>query len=276
MLANIIQGMKNKKVAAALAFFFGIWGVHRFYLGQRFLGVLYFLMFFMGMLFLIENEDFPLIAVPAILGFIDFVLFLAMPKEDFDERYNKKRLQQMAQREGQYHRNYRRGEPVFSQPQQHEPTQREYKKWGVEKFRDYDFEGAINDFERALQFKYEDPATHFNLACCYSILEDPQKSFHHLDQAVSFGFNQLDKVHTHDALSFLRTQPNFDDFVRNGYRQLQELPLPQKNFLEREKQPKANNDLLDQIKRLSELRDKGILTEEEFSQQKRKILEARH
>lgn len=265
--------MKNKKVAAALAFFFGIWGVHRFYLGQRFLGVLYFLMFFFGMAMVIDGEEAPLIAVPAILGFIDFVLFMAMPQEDFDERYNKKRLRE--RRHGRRH--YRRTEAYYNNAQQSEPTGREYKKWGVEKFRDYDFEGAVDDFERALQFKYEDPATHFNLACCYSILEEPVKSFHHLDQAVSFGFNQLDKIHDHDALSYLRTQPGFDDFVRNGYRQRQELPSPRRSFLEVQKPEPAlesSNDLLDQIKRLSELRDKGILTEEEFAQQKRRILDA--
>lgn len=267
--------MKNKKVAAALAFFFGIWGVHRFYLGQRFLGVLYFLMFFFGMAIMMDGEEVPIVAIPAILGFIDFVLFLAMPQEDFDERYNKKRLEQIRQQGGRpYRRDYRRHEPDYLTAQ-HEPTHREYKKWGVEKFREYDFEGAIEDFERALKFKYEDPATHFNLACCYSILEDSQKSFYHLDQAVSFGFNQLDKIHTHDALSFLRTQPNFEDFVRNGYRQLQQLPLPKRDLFTPEPAPEqgASNDLLDQIKRLSELRDKGILTEDEFAQQKRRILD---
>lgn len=271
--------MKSKKVAAALAFFFGIWGVHRFYLEQRFLGVLYFMMFFFGMVLVMDGEEVPLLAVPAILGFIDFVLFMAMPKEDFDERYNKKRMQQsQIDRRRQQERSYRR---EYHRPQRrqataftpHEPTQREYKKWGVEKFRDYDFEGAVDDFERALQFKYEDPATHFNLACCYSILENPQKSFHHLDRAVAYGFNQLEKIHSHDALSFLRTQPQFQDFVRNGYQQLQELPSPKGDLLQSEPRTQEGAfDLLEQIKKLSELRDKGILTEEEFARQKRKIL----
>jgi len=271
--------MKNKKVAASLAFFFGIWGVHRFYLGQRFLGVLYFLMFFFGMAILFDGEDVPIVAIPAILGFIDFVLFMAMPQEDFDERYNKKRLQQVRRQHTTSRSDYRRSErrahtyTSRSTYTEHEPTQRDYKKWGVEKFREYDFEGAIEDFDRALQLKYEDSATHFNLACCHSILEDAKKSFYHLDQAVSFGFNQLDKVHSHDALSFLRTQPDFEDFVRNGYRKLQELPSPKRNLLESEPPvQEASNDLLDQIKRLSELRDKGILTEEEFVQQKKRIL----
>ena len=36
--------------------------------------------------------------------------------------------------------------------------------------------------------------------------------------------------------------------------------------------PEPSEDLLDQIVKLGELRDKGILTEEEFSSQKQKIL----
>ena len=270
--------MKSKKVAAALAFFLGIWGVHRFYLGQRFLGIIHMVLFFMGMAILMDGEEVPIIAIPAVIGFIDFVLFLAMPQEDFDEKYNKKRLKQ---RQGQ--RNYRentrqtyRRQPA-ALPQQYEPTHREYKKMGVEKFREFDYEGAIDDFEHALEFKYDDPATHFNLACCYSILEDAPKAFFHLDHAVSSGFNQVDKIHTHDALAFLRTQASFDDFVRNDYRQLQELPAPQPDLLA-EKQTATSDsidtstDLLEQIRKLGELRDKGILTEAEFTKQKKKIL----
>jgi hypothetical protein len=49
---------KNKWVAAALAFFLGIFGIHKFYLGKKKAGIIMLLGFFPGMLLII-----PLIAV---------------------------------------------------------------------------------------------------------------------------------------------------------------------------------------------------------------------
>jgi TM2 domain-containing membrane protein YozV len=82
--------MKKKHVAGILAFFLGIMGVHRYYLGQRLLGAFYTFAFFISMIITIE-EGVPAVMFPAILGFIDAVLFFVMPKEDFDDRYNSKR-----------------------------------------------------------------------------------------------------------------------------------------------------------------------------------------
>lgn len=264
--------MKNKKVAGFLALFFGVFGVHRFYLGQRFIGILHLLAFFFGIFILeVVNDDIPLIAVPALVGFIDAILFLAMPKEDFDDKYNAKRKVQF-----QNSTNYQYGsstsrrsaKPPMGQAKPISP----FKKMGIEKFRDYDFDGAILAFQKALDYHYDDAATHFNLACCYSIIENSDKSFHHLEKAVEFGFSDLKKVHSHDALAYLRSQPAFDDFVDNNYRQIAALPEPESNILDQAVKSESD-DLLEQIIKLGDLRDKGILTEEEFVVQKKKLLE---
>lgn len=275
--------MKSKYVAATLAFFLGIFGTHRFYLGQRFLGVLYAFAFFVTIMITVE-EGAPAIAFPAILAFVDSVLLAVMPKEEFDERYNRKHLRQQRRR---------RERPDYDRaPQQapaaHKPTHSELKRNGIEKFRDYDYEGAIDDFLQALEIEPNDPATHFNLACSYSILEDETGAFEHLDLAVANGFNQFDKIKNHDALSFIRTQPKFDEFVKNDYR-LPESDEPEEKFKLKEEKPTSTpeekaeaqeiltleDELLDQIIKLGQLRDKGILTEDEFMAQKQKILERR-
>lgn len=265
--------MKDKKVAGLLALFFGIFGVHRFYLGQRFIGFLYLFAFFFGMFMTIEtNGEAPIIAIPALVGFIDAILFLAMPKEDFDDRYNAKRKFQF-----QNNHDYKYGASVPPRSSRRRPPAQQkpispFKKMGIEKFRDYDFEGAVIAFQKALDYHYDDPATHFNLACCYSILEEADKSFQHLEKAVEFGFADLKKIHSHDALAFLRSQPGFDDFANNNYRQIASLPEPEPNILD--EQPKSEaDDLLEQIIKLGNLRDKGILTEEEFVIQKKKLLD---
>ena len=276
--------MKSKYVAAVLAFVFGIFGTHRFYLGQRFLGVVYFFLFFIGMIVTIEERgEFPLIVLPAVLGFIDSILLAAMPQEEFDERYNKK----WQKRREDYSPNRRQPRqqiqalpaPVLDTNRE---TLSELKRRGIEEFREFDFHGAIREFQKVLEISPNDPATLFNMACCYSIIEEKEKAMEHLSRAVEFGFNNFEKIQNHDALAFLRTQPEFDSFVEKGYK-LSKREMPPAPIAIEVKEPEApreeplvlRDDLLDQIIQLGELRNKGILTETEFARQKEKILAQR-
>lgn len=67
--------MKDKILAAVLAFFLGSFGVHRFYLGQTGLGFVYLL--------------FCWTFIPTIASFIDCIVFLLTSKENFDQKYNR-------------------------------------------------------------------------------------------------------------------------------------------------------------------------------------------
>lgn len=68
------KGDKTKVAAALFAFFLGGFGAHRFYLGHVGLGILYLLFFWTF--------------IPAIVAFFEFIYFLAMSDETFDEKYN--------------------------------------------------------------------------------------------------------------------------------------------------------------------------------------------
>lgn len=274
--------MKSKQVAGVLALLFGIFGVHRFYLGKRFWGVLHLILFFFCFAVTVE-EGAPFILAPALLGFIDAVLLFVMPKEEFDERYNFKYLnRQYGVDYSQPSRKAPRSKPK-ALPAAPAHPERFFKKRGVEHFRRYNYEAAIDDFLEALDHYYEDPITHFNLACCYSRLEDEDEALHHLSEAVAFGFKDIKKIHTHASLAFLRATPGFERFVGNGYQKMENTPAPEAEPAVKmpEPEPKEeapeltlnlSDDLLDQIVKLGELRDKGILTEEEFSAQKQKML----
>ena len=128
-----------------------------------------------------------------------------------------------------------------------------------------------------------DVAIHFNLACSYSLSEEKENAFFHLGKAVEYGFVDFKRIQEHDALAYLRIQDEFDIFKKNGYR-LNVVPppaLPKQNTVEETEEDKIakedllnkNSLLLDQIKRLGELREKGLLTEAEFEAQKRKLLD---
>ncbi len=248
--------MKSKKVAALLALFFGVFGVHRFYLGQKLLGILYMILFSVSLLITIE-EGAPLVVISAILGFIDFILFAVMPIEDFDEKFNRKWLYGKGRRD--YHRDF---EKNSGRPSAKNNDFEELKRLGIEAFRAYDFDEAICFFEEALEEQPNSPAILFNLACCFSMVEDSETAFSYLESAVRNGFDKTQKIHTHDALAYLRIQSKFEDFVSNGYRV--EKPL--------QALPAEENDLLTQLAKLGELRDKGLLSEDEFTIQKKKLL----
>ena len=140
-----------------------------------------------------------------------------------------------------------------------------YKKSGMEKYKEYDYNGAIEDFEKSLAVDDSDVATHFNIACAYSIMENKEKAFYHLSKAVELGFRDFEKIKTHDALAYLRIQDEFETFVQNNYKLKAGSSAQQEKVTE-------HGDLLEQLNKLAELREKGLLTEEEFVLQKRKLL----
>lgn len=68
--------MKSKSTTVLLTFFLGGLGIHRFYLGQNILGILYLL--------------FCWTFIPSIIALIDFFMFLFMSENRFNYRYNLK------------------------------------------------------------------------------------------------------------------------------------------------------------------------------------------
>jgi len=71
------SGGRSKLAAGLLALFLGGIGVHKFYLGRPLQGVLYLL--------------FCWTFIPAIIGFVEGLVYLAMSQDAFDRRYNPKR-----------------------------------------------------------------------------------------------------------------------------------------------------------------------------------------
>lgn len=256
--------MKDKNLAGILALFLGTFGVHRFYLGQKGLGIAYLVFFMTG--------------IPSLLGIIDALVFFSMDQDSFDLRYNKAYVQVVKNRYRE-----RNGRPGRQEERPGRPIQRskgaqdyidraaELKKSGIAKYKDYDFEAAIEDFNKALGLTPNDVSIHFNLACAYSLTEKADEAFYHIDQAIGLGFNDFERLKTHDALAFLRVQERFDVFQKNGYRLINRLESPSEDHDLLAKI--TNTDLLEQLRKLDEMRKKGLLTEEEYTVQRRKLVD---
>ncbi|NND33617.1 MAG: NINE protein [Saprospiraceae bacterium] len=259
--------MKNKNVAALTAFFGGFIGLHRFYLGQIGLGVVYAFLFFTGISF--------------ILGILDGIIFLTMNQQVFDAKYNKRygylerRMDTDFQRPAS-RRPSRQAERYQRRPKSVTPVRRPaartrrrvknnpFKQAGIKKFKEFDIEAAIEDFQQALKIDPNDLSIHFNLACAYSQTEKAENAYEHISKAVEMGFNDFDRIDTHDALAFVRIQPQWEEFKANGYTLRKRLASPQENLLD-------NDLLLQQLKKLNELKNKGLITEKEFIDQKSKL-----
>ncbi len=280
--------MKNKTLAGVFALVFGYLGVHRFYLGQTGLGIAYLLFCWFPVVWLI--------------ALIDAIVLLSMDQREFDHKYNWKFLddyyrdkeyedarydrpsrrnrrndieerardvesweRQKSRNKNRYDEERKRTTRKTTSPKLVRRKPNPFRESGVRKFKEYDFDGAIDDFEKALEIDDQDVAVHFNIACAYSISECKDEAFYHLDRAVKHGFKEFDRIENHDALAYLRIQPEFQQFKDKQYR----LSANSGNF---EKKSDENQNLLEQLQKLAELREKGLLTEEEFNSQKRRLL----
>lgn len=74
-LGPVAANGKSRIAAALFAFFLGGFGAHKFYLGQVGLGILYLV--------------FCWTFIPAIVAFIEFILFLTMSDETFNQKYGQ-------------------------------------------------------------------------------------------------------------------------------------------------------------------------------------------
>jgi TM2 domain-containing membrane protein YozV len=70
---GIVEGTKSRIAAALLAIFLGGIGIHKFYLGQPFLGILYIV--------------FCWTFIPAIIAFIEGIVYLCMSDMAFARKY---------------------------------------------------------------------------------------------------------------------------------------------------------------------------------------------
>lgn len=240
---------KNKYVAGFLALFGGFVGIHRFYLGESGMGILYIMMFF----FTFGIYRLP---ITMIIGFIEAFRYFSMSEEKFDRKFNRKYGDQFERKGKRMERKSKR--KSTKRLRRANP----FKRTALAKYKEYEIEGAIEDFNKALEIEPHAPDIHYRLACAYSLIENKDKTLHHLDQAVSNGLKSPKRILEDDDLAFIRIQSEFQAFRKNGFT-LNNLKI---------KDSKKDDALLVQLQKLSDLRQKGILTELEFAEERKKLL----
>ena len=248
---------KKRFLAGLFALLFGIFGAHRFYLGQRYLGILY-LSITLTALFIISGLG-ALVGMMGIISVIDAFLFWGMPRDTFNQKFNQAPVNEQSKIQVE-----KQDQKTFLQSQVDL-----YFQKAKDYYKAYLYKEAVENLVKAIEIKYDNPEAHFLLARCYSILENADKAFAHLDAAVAFGMKDYSQIRQHEDLAYLRIQPGFDSFVKNGYRILEELPsLPQEV---KQAKPSTDPDLLEQLNKLRMLLEDGTLSKEEFLEQEKRL-----
>jgi class 3 adenylate cyclase/TM2 domain-containing membrane protein YozV len=262
-----VVGGKSKSVAWILALFFGIFGVHRFYLGQRGKGIAYMVAFGIGLAAAIDSGEGIIIAIVAILGFVDAVLLLAMPKAEFDRKYNLATPKVVKKSSRKVRRAAHPDFQSRSKPKA-SPVAVSLAK-GVTSLKAGRYQEAIKYLDKVLDMDDKNKDAHYYLATCFSMLKDEENGFIHLELAVKNGFSDFQRINQDIHLYFLRSQSNYEAFVKNGYKFMKALPEPQPDLLSTEK---FDPSVLDKIELLGDKLEKGELSAEEFQLQKQRIL----
>jgi len=145
----------------------------------------------------------------------------------------------------------------------------ELTKQALNFYKQKEYTSAIAVTQRALTINPTNYQSHFNLACLYSVIKN-QEAFNSLSKAVEYGYSKFDKINTETDLQWLREQPSFDSFLKNGYK-LKESESVVNSSLSA-KTNAFNDDIFTQLEKLSNLKEQGIITEDEFIEQKKKVL----
>jgi len=262
---------RSRILAAVLSFAGGIIGAHKFYLKDAGGSILYMFLLFVGTMISIPITFF--------LGLIDGFKLLGMNDEAFDRKYNRGFVQRnpvIERRRDEQMRKYesedvRRGFQTPSVKLRGNP----FKSSGLAKYKDFDLEAAIEDFKKGLEVEPNDIALHFNLACAYSLTEKKDLAFDHLARSVSLGFNDFERIQTHDDLAFIRIQPEYDVFKKNGFRVV---PTSKASTDKSgtssggNKRTESDEFVLSQIEKLETLKTRGIISESEYVLEKRKLM----
>lgn len=276
---------KNKVTAAMLAFFTGFIGGHKLYLNRYGAFIGFFFLFMLSI-----SISFP---ISVIVGLVQGVKLLKMTDAEFDKKYNRgfipvHRGQLEVRREEQMRRYEQIPDKKPSPQSRQKPSPsttlraNPFKNSGIKKYKDFDIEDAIIDFNKGLEISPNDVALHFNIACAYSLTEKKSLAYHHLSRAVSLGLKDAERILSHDDLAFVRIQPEFDAFRVSGFKvnpynqgsnpTTSAPKTSQQNQPPIEKEEVTDDTLLAQLNKLSELRKQGILSEDEFIFERKKVL----
>ena len=77
-----------------------------------------------------------------------------------------------------------------------------------------DFDTALKTLQQGMRLDPENPYIHYNYACYYSLLGQPDASLKKLKEAIEFGFDQFKQIETDLDLENLRQSDEFKNWAK--------------------------------------------------------------
>ena len=77
-----------------------------------------------------------------------------------------------------------------------------------------DFDTALKTLQKGIMLDPNNPHTHYNYACYYSLIGQPKASLKKLKEAIEFGFDQFKQIQTDPDLENLRKSDEFKNWAK--------------------------------------------------------------
>jgi len=259
---------RNRVIAALLAFVGGTFGLHKLYLRDS--GGF---IFFLFMMFISFGLGIP---IATFIGFLQGFKLITMSDEEFDRQHNRGYVQRDTRLEKRRDENFKRYQ-TEDQRRGYSPPKaviknNVFKASGLAKYKEFDLEGAIEDFKKGLELEPNDIALNFNIACAYSLTEQKSLAYQHLAKAVNLGFTDFERIQTHDDLAYVRIQKEFDEFRQNQYRRVPASLLTSIDSGKTQESSSESALVLEQLEKITSLRDRGLLSQKEFEREHKKLV----
>ena len=257
----------KRRMAIAFAIFLGYVGVHRFTLGQWHVGLLFVFLFVvsnaMG-LWAPGFEGLPWATLAAGVGYYEAYRFYKMTDEEFAERY----LEEVEDSPPLPSR-YLTGTPAPHPRVMNAKAKRKLLAQAAEQFEAYDYRAAAELYEEALDLDLADGESRVLAARCYSLLEREGPAYQHLRRAVQLRATNLQLVDEDAGFAWLRTRDDFRERRRAGFAspRVSSEPADAPPAL-----PEQSENVLDRLEQLGRLRSRGLLDDDEFAREKRRLL----
>ena len=257
----------------AFALFLGWVGVHRFVLGQWYWGLVHIFLFIAGAA-LVESTPFEFLAIPwfsfsAMAAYYTAFRWIRMSDGAFADRYLE-----LVEEDVDAGGKYLRGTVADHPRAISRRARRKLLAEARQRYDDFDLQGAADRYEEALELDLADGDARVYAARCYSLLEDADAAYRHLRRAVQLQATNLDLVAEDAGFAWLRTRPDYEARRRAGYAPVT-LDVPEDDLPaagEPAALPPPGDNILDRLEQLGRLRDRGLLDDEEFAREKRRLL----
>lgn len=89
---------------------------------------------------------------------------------------------------------------------------------------------AAKDYEKALQFYLKvtkqlpyEPSSRFQIACCYASLNQTPQALRFLDEAIRYGWDDVEQLEKNESLKLLQVEPRMETLVAEARRCREEL-----------------------------------------------------